>query len=102
MVAEPLIELNHPWAAAEFGRDLGFPRALFLDTTKDLPTSDDGTAAGMYVRSRNNSAHKNNSHHAQEVMNGSQNDALLQYRAFWFYVLTPVSATLPSRNAEIV
>lgn len=86
VVDEPLIELNHPWADAEFGRDLGYPRALALDLTKGLPDGDDGTSAGMYVRVPKG-GHANNGHHAQEVMNGSQNDALIPYRAVWFWGL---------------
>ena len=81
-----LVQLNHPWSDTEFGRDLGFPRALALDTTKNLPTHDDGTNAGMYVRTPKG-GFANNGQHAQEVMNGTQNDMLLPYRAFWFYTL---------------
>ncbi|MBX7101527.1 MAG: CehA/McbA family metallohydrolase [Myxococcaceae bacterium] len=86
VVREPLIELNHPWADSEFGRDLGYPRALALDLNKGLPASDDGTSAGMFVRSPKG-GHANNSHDAQEVMNGSQNDLLLPYRTYWFWSL---------------
>ncbi|MHB8872723.1 MAG: CehA/McbA family metallohydrolase [Myxococcaceae bacterium] len=82
-----LIELNHPWADTEFGRDLGYPRALALNTLQDLPADDDGTAAGMYVRAPKAGLPRNNSHDAQEVMNGSQGDALLAYRAFWWFTL---------------
>jgi hypothetical protein len=99
IVTEPLIELNHPWATAEFGRDLGYPRALALDMRKDLPATDDGTSAGMYVRAKD-STHKNNDHHAQEVMNGSQNDALLQYRAFWFYSLNQGQLKTGTANSD--
>ena len=60
--------------------------ALSLSLLKDLPAADDGTAAGMYVRSPSG-GFANNAHHAQEVMNGSNNDAFLAYRAFWWYLL---------------
>lgn len=99
VVAEPLIELNHPWAAAEFGRDLGFPRALSLDMRKDLPAADDGSSAGIYVRAKG-SKHKNNDHHAQEVMNGSQNDAFSQYRAFWWYSLNQGQLKTGTANSD--
>src|SRR5262249_30977750 len=82
----PIIQLNHPWATPEFGRDLGFPRALGLSTLVDLPSHDDGTAAGILVPSPAR-AHTNDSHHTQEVMNGSSNELLLAYRTFWFYML---------------
>jgi hypothetical protein len=93
-----LVQLNHPWSDAEFGRDLGYPRALALDTRKNLPSRDDGTNAGMYVRTPRG-GFANNSQHAQEVMNGTQNDMLLPYRAFWFYTLgqgQPVAGTANS------
>jgi len=78
-------QLNHPWAAAEFGRDLGFPRALKLDLRRPLPVDDDGSAAGLYVR--RHGAFGNGDHDTQEVMNGSQNDLFLAYRAFWWWLL---------------
>ena len=82
-----VIELNHPWADPEFGRDLGFPRALSLNTLEDLPSADNGTAAGMFVRPPRADFPKNDSHDAQEVMNGSKNESLAAYRAFWFFML---------------
>lgn len=95
-----VIELNHPWAEPEFGRDLGFPRAIFLDATKDLPASDDGTSAGVYVRTPAGASYANDGHHAQEVMNGSQSDLYLQYRAFWFYVLNQGRLKAGTANSD--
>ncbi|MFZ5469339.1 MAG: CehA/McbA family metallohydrolase [Myxococcota bacterium] len=94
-----LIELNHPWADAEFGRDLGFPRALGLNLLEDLPSGDDGTRGGMYVRSPKGGM-KNNDHHAQEVMNGSQNDLFLPYRAFWWYTLNQGQLRTGTANSD--
>jgi|GEM_PF-565905 len=94
-----LVQLNHPWSDAEFGRDLGFPRALALDTTKNLPSRDDGTNAGMYVRTPK-SGFANNGQHAQEVMNGTQNDMLLPYRAFWFYTLNQGQFAAGTANSD--
>jgi hypothetical protein len=84
-VADGVRQLNHPWAASEFGRDLGFPRAIHLNLLAPLPAVDDGTNQGMYVRRHGRFG--NGDHDTQEVMNGSANDAYLQYRAFWFYLL---------------
>lgn len=95
----PLIELNHPWADTEFGRDLGFPRALSLSLLQDLPKSDDGTSAGIYVRSPKG-GYRNNQHDAQEVMNGSNNDALMAYRAFWFYTLNQGELKTGTANSD--
>lgn len=97
--ATPLIELNHPYADPEFGRDLGFPRALSLNTLRNLPSSDDGTAGGMYVRAPKG-GYRNNGHHAQEVMNGSQNEALLPYRAFWFFTLSQGQLKTGTANSD--
>lgn len=106
-----VFQLNHPWANAEFGRDLGFPRAVFMDLTKELPASDDGTdGRGVYVRkpkkaNGETARFANDAHHAQEVMNGSQNDALLQYRHFWFYLLNqgrPRTGTANSDSHSLV
>lgn len=95
----PMAELNHPWADAEFGRDLGFPRALGLNTLRNLPTEDDGTNAGRYVRAPQGK-NRNNAHQAQEVMNGTQNDSLPAYRAFWFYVLNQGQLVTGTANSD--
>lgn len=86
--AESFIELNHPWADPEFGRDLGFPRAIMLDLNKDLPATDDGTRQGFMRHLPKDSTFTNDAHHAQEVMNGTDNGLFLQYRAFWHYTLS--------------
>ncbi len=86
--AEPFIELNHPWADPEFGRDLGFPRAISMDLNKNLPAGDDGTRQAFFVRTPSGSTFANDAHHAQEVMNGTDNGLFLQYRAFWHYTLS--------------
>ncbi len=101
-----VFQLNHPWAAAEFGRDLGFPRAVFMDLRKDLPASDDGSdGRGVYVRTPKKAdgtlaRFANDAHHAQEVMNGSQNDSLLQYRHFWFYLLNQGRVRTGTANSD--
>lgn len=97
---EPVIELNHPWADPEFGRDLGFPRAIFLDLRKNLPANDDGTRQGFYTHTPEGSKFANDAHHAQEVMNGSQNDLLLQYRAFWHYTLNQGQLKTGTANSD--
>ncbi|MFO0600158.1 MAG: CehA/McbA family metallohydrolase [Myxococcaceae bacterium] len=97
---EPLIELNHPWATPEFGRDLGFPRAILMDLRKPLPKSDDGTRMGVYVRTPAGSSFSNDGHHAQEVMNGSDNTQFLQYRAFWHYMLSQGRVRTGTANSD--
>jgi len=98
----PIIELNHPWAEPDFGRDLGFPRALSLDIRKDLPSgsTDDRTSGGMYVRIPAGATFTNDGHHAQEVMNGSDNSLFLQYRAFWHYMLNEGRIKTGTANSD--
>lgn len=97
---EPLIELNHPWAVAEFGRDLGFPRAIFLDLRKNLPPADDGSRQAVFVRQPEGASFTNDAHHAQEVMNGSDNGLFLQYRAFWHYSLSQGRLKTGTANSD--
>lgn len=82
-----IIQLNHPWAAAQFGRDLGFPRAVGVDAREPLPTEFDGTGQSMILRTPPGASFGNADYHAQEVMNGTENEDLLAYRAYWFYLL---------------
>ena len=82
-----IIQLNHPWAAAQFGRDLGFPRAVGVDATLPLPRDFDGTGQGLVLRTPDGASFGNAEYHTQEVMNGTANEDLLPYRAYWFYLL---------------
>lgn len=95
-----LIELNHPWADPEFGRDLGFPRSILLDLTKNLPTTDDGTSQGVQVRTPSGARFSNDGHHAQEVFNGTDNGLHLQYRQYWFYMLNQGRLRTGTSNSD--
>ncbi len=95
----PVIELNHPYAEPEFGRDLGFPRAIALDATQDLPSGDDGTNNGVFVRAPAGGA-TNDGHHAQEVINGSDATGLLPYRAFWWFMLNQGRLKTGTANSD--
>lgn len=95
----PLVMLPHPWGGAYFGRDIGFSRAIHLDATKDLPATDDGTNMGMMMRAPGGK-HLNNDHHAQEVMNGTDNSSLLQYRAVWWYMLNQGQLKAGTANSD--
>ena len=66
---------------------------------KNLPDGDDGTSAGIFVRAPGGN-HTNDSYQAQEVMNGSQNDVLLQYRAFWWYMLSQGKPKTGTANSD--
>lgn len=86
-----IVQLNHPWAPAQVGRDLGFPRAVGVDARVPLPRTDrdgwDGTGPGLVLRTVPGSRFGNADYHTQEVMNGSENEDLMPYRAYWFYLL---------------
>lgn len=95
----PLIQLPHPWGGPYFGRDTGWHRALNLDLRENLPATDDGTRAGMFVRVPNG-GNANDAHHAQEVMNGTDNSSLQQYRAVWFYMLNQGKLKAGTANSD--
>jgi hypothetical protein len=95
-----IIQLNHPWADLEFARDLGFPRALGLNLDEPLPTSDDGTAAALFLRTPEGASFSNADYDTQEVMNGTKNGQLLQYRAFWFYLLQQGIVRVGTANSD--
>lgn len=80
-------QLNHPVSELDFGRDYGYGSALGIDATLPLPTEFDGTAQSLFLYQPEGSDFANSDYHAQEVMNGTNNDRLLSYRAFWFYLL---------------
>ncbi|MBI4818128.1 MAG: PHP domain-containing protein [Deltaproteobacteria bacterium] len=83
--AAGVIQLNHPYAEAEFGRDLGFPKAIGLDARR--PLDEDAEDKRQLTRAPPGRSVSNLAYDAQEVMNGSDNGALQAYRAFWFYLL---------------
>jgi len=86
-----VVQLNHPWAASQVGRDLGFPRAVGVDAREPLPRTDtlgyDGTGPGLVLRTPPGASFGNGDYHTQEVMNGTENEDLMPYRAYWFYLL---------------
>jgi hypothetical protein len=86
-----VVQLNHPWAPSQVGRDLGFPRAVGVDARVALPRTDlegyDGTGPGLVLRTPPGASFGNADYHTQEVMNGTENEELLPYRAYWFYLL---------------
>jgi hypothetical protein len=96
----PISQLNHPWSEPEFGRDLGFPRAIKLDATQNLPASDDETNNGVYVRTPSGSTTRNDGHISQEVMNGSENGGHLEFRAFWWYTLNQGQRKVGTANSD--
>ena len=82
-----IAQMNHCWYAAEFGRDLGWPRALEIDVRRPLPGRDDGSTRWFFERVPAGASTANDAFDAMEVMNDSWNENHLQYRAVWFWLL---------------
>ncbi len=99
-----IVQLNHPWAPAQVGRDLGFPRAVGVDARTPLPRTDrtgwDGTGPGLVMRTVPGSHFGNADYHTQEVMNGTENEDLLPYRAYWFYLLSQGIVRAGTANSD--
>lgn len=79
-------QMNHPWGSSAFGRDYGFARAIGLNANQSI-VAEPGTKAGVFHRVPTDSKFRNSDFHAQEVMNGTENDRYLQYRSLWFALL---------------
>ena len=79
-------EMNHPWDDTEFGRDLGYFRAVGIDINLPIPAVDDGTPNGHLARLPAG-GYSNIDYHAQEVINGTNQKSYMQYREIWFWML---------------
>lgn len=95
-----VIQLNHPWGGLQFGRDFAWPTAIGLDLTKSLPKTYDGTGQSLFLRIPPASNYGNATYHAQEVMNGTNNAAFLQYRAIWHYLLNEGVVRAGTANSD--
>ncbi len=80
-------QLNHPISYLEFGRDLGWVTALGIDGNEPIPAEFDGTLPSLFHYQPPGADFANSDFHTQEVMNGTQNDYILAFRALWFYEL---------------
>ena len=80
-------QLNHPYGGFSFGRDFGWADAIDLDLTTPLKTTYDGSGGSLFLHKPDGSRWGNADYHAQEVMNGSNNESFHAYRALWFYLL---------------
>lgn len=79
--------LNHPWDETQFGRDLGFLRAIEFDPRKEIPETDDGTANGLLMRETSNGT-RNLDFHLIEVQNGATVVQALKTRPLWFSLIS--------------
>ncbi len=95
-----IVQLNHPVADLQFGRDLGYPSTLGLATNEPLPAEFDGSAASMFLWQPDGSDFANSDYDTQEVMNGTKNGDHLSYRAFWFYLLNQGVVRTATANSD--
>ena len=107
--ATGVAQLNHPIGDLQFGRDLGYASTLSLPATEvdgdrqvvvDLPTEFDGTPASMFLYQPPGSDFANSDYDTQEVMNGTNNEQFLSFRAFWFYLLNQGVVRAGTANSD--
>lgn len=82
-----IVQLNHPIGGIQFGRDYSWGSAAGFDLTQPLKRDYDGTGQSLYFHTPDGAAFSNDAYDVQEVMNGTNNGAYQQYRAFWWYLL---------------
>ncbi len=82
-----VIQLNHPIGGLQFGRNYGWISATGMDMTQPPKEDYDGTGQSLLLHTPDGADYSNVDFDVQEVMNGTKNELLLPYRAFWFYLL---------------
>ena len=82
-----IAQLNHPYGGAQFGRDYSWGSAAGFDQTQPLKAEYDGTGQSLYFHRPDDANYGNDAYDVQEVMNGTSNENLIQYRSFWHYLL---------------
>jgi hypothetical protein len=75
--------INHPWDETQFGRDLGYLRAIKFDPRRSIPAEPDGSNNGVLLE-RPNDGRRNNSWHVIEVQNGAHVKQVIKTRILWF------------------
>lgn len=82
-----IAQLNHPYGGAQFGRDYSWGSAAGFDQTEPLQAEYDGTGQSLFFHKPDGANYGNDAYDVQEVMNGTSNENLIQYRSFWHYLL---------------
>jgi hypothetical protein len=82
-----VIQLNHPMSGFNFGRDTGWAQAIEMDRDQPISEIVDDTPPALWNDVPEGSTFSNADYHTQEVMNGTDNEFLVRYRAFWHYLL---------------
>jgi hypothetical protein len=87
MGPEGIHMLNHPWDERQFGRDLGFLRAIGFDPRQPIPPEEDGSANGVLQRA-SEAGTRNIDFNLIEVQNGSGATQVIKTRGLWFALLS--------------
>jgi len=95
-----IIQLNHPLSGFDFGRDTGWAAAMDIDANTDLADAEAGSLPGLFDDTPDGAAFSNADYHAQEVMNGTDNEYLLRYRAYWHYLLDQGAVRAGTANSD--
>jgi hypothetical protein len=94
-----VVQMNHPYADDEFGRDQGYLSAVAYDPRKNVPPSPNGTPEGELAR-RTRRGTGNLDYDAQEVMNGASVRRFFHYRAAWFSFLNQGIVRAGTANSD--
>lgn len=94
-----LAMMNHPWDESQFGRDLGYLRAIKFDPRRPIPATDDGSRNGMLRRSPGGGA-QNIDFDVIELGNGASIVQLMKTRPLWFSLLSQGFVQAAAANSD--
>ena len=84
---EGVAMMNHPWDERQFGRDLGYLRAIGFDPRLPIPAEPDGSSNGMLVRAPAG-GRRNVDFDLVEVENGAHAEQVVKTRPLWFSLIS--------------
>ena len=93
--ADGVVMINHPWDETQFGRDLGYLRAIGFDPRRPIPSTPTEGGNGALVR-RPGGGRRNLDWDVMEVQNGAGADEWAKTRPLWFAL---ISAGFPVAGA---
>ena len=79
--------MNHPWDERQFGRDLGYLRAIGFDPREPIPREPDGSNNGMLLRAPGGDR-RNVDFDLIEVQNGAHVEQVVKTRPLWFALIS--------------
>jgi len=79
--------MNHPWDERQFGRVLGYLRAIGFDPREPIPAESDGSANGMLLRAPGG-GRRNVDFDLIEVENGAHAEQVVKTHPLWFSLMS--------------